>query len=1461
MALEWLIRKTRRKEDAAQRIEWMLTRKTATEAGQPDGTEWRVPSYGDLISLNSSRLILDSVGVSLLSDIAGDLVDLLGTSCAVYEKNGDYALRILSSDWCRFMDQASRRRCDMPDNREAMESGRWHCRESGWNEAALRSIETKEPVDIECRGGIRIFAVPIRAGEETVGSITVGYGDPPRDSAKLKELASDYDVKVKDLLQQAGAYDTRPRFITELARKRVLSSARIIGEIVARKQAERALRQSEEKFRALFDNAMDAIVLHDLEGHTIELNREAYERLGYTREEILKMTPDEIDARAGNLPELIESLRTEGRHLFESVHRRRDGTEIPVEVSVRFFELAGKQLVLGVSRDISERKRAEADLRRSEDKLRSLVETISDWVWEIDQTGVYIYASPRIRDLLGYEPEEVLGKAFFDFMVPGERERVARIFHEAAQQRAPLNGIENMKIHKSGKRVDLETSSVPMIDADGNLLGYCGIDRDITERKRAEAALAESEKRFSLFMEHLPASVFIKDQTGHFIFANRYLEELFGCREFIGKTTEELVPQELAERMIADDRKALTDGPMVVQERITDIRGAAHFFDTYKFPIEIEGSPPLLAGIAVDITDRVNTERELANTKILLQSAFSQTPVPMVLVSAPDGVILNINRASIEILGVEGEVDPAGRYLAEIDPTWQDFDSEGNLVPFSELPLALALQGIKTQNKEMSIQRKDGTRRYDIVSAAPIYDSAGEMIAAFAVFPDITERKRAEEALEKRIVALTQPLDDVEDIAFEDLFNLRDLQRLQDLFANAWGVAALITRPDGTPITEPSNFTYFCSEFIRKNENGWRNCQISDATLGRHNPSGPIIQPCLSAGLWGAGASITVGGRHIASWLIGQVRNEAQSEEQIIEYARRIGSDEAAFREAFLRVPIMPVKKFEQIAHCLFALANQISITAYQNIQQARFIAERKQVEEALRESEARFRHVVESSPLAIGLADQDGRIEYLNPAFIENFGYTTEDVPTLTDWFQLAFRDPAYRQNTLERMQQTLKKVGNESGATYRIEVVMTCKDGSVRTIEIFRTNMGKKTLAVFNDLTERKRMEEEHRRIEVQMREVQKLESLGVLAGGIAHDFNNLLMAILGNADLALLSLSPVSPAYQHVEEITRASQRAAELCRQMLAYSGKGRFVVSRHDISEIVREMGQILEVSVSKKATVRYSLGEGLPPVESDATQIRQVIMNLITNASDALGDTTGIITVTTGVMECDEAYLSESYLDDSLSGGTYVYLEVSDTGCGMDPETRSRIFDPFFTTKFTGRGLGMAAVLGIVRGHKGAIKVYSEPGKGSTFRILLPAVEWEAGERVKTAEESASLLAGGTILLVDDDTFVCDVGSKMLKQLGFRVITAVNGLEGLKVFRTHRDEIACVILDLTMPEMGGEETFRELRKLRSDVRVILSSGYNEQDVTQQFVGRGLAGFIQKPYTVASLRSALKRALG
>ena len=396
--------------------------------------------------------------------------------------------------------------------------------------------------------------------------------------------------------------------------------------------------------------------------------------------------------------------------------------------------------------------------------------------------------------------------------------------------------------------------------------------------------------------------------------------------------------------------------------------------------------------------------------------------------------------------------------------------------------------------------------------------------------------------------------------------------------------------------------------------------------------------------------------------------------------------------------------------------------------------------------------------------------------------------------------------------------------------------------------------------DASEEKRLEQEKRRIEEQMLHVQKLESLGVLAGGIAHDFNNILMAVLGNADLALTRLPPASAARENVLRIEQAARQAAELARQMLAYSGKGRFVVETLDINDVIAEMTHMLDVSVSKKAILRYNLARNLPAIEADATQLRQVIMNLVINASEAIGEQSGLITISTGAMECDRAYLSETWIDEGLSEGLYVFLEIADTGCGMERATVSKIFEPFFTTKFTGRGLGMAAVLGIVRGHKGAIKLYSECGKGTDFKILLPAAGRAFTRQTEAAPHTETWQTTGTVLLVDDEGTIRELGTEMLQELGFDVLTAGNGREALEIFNPKKDEIACVILDLTMPRMDGEETFRELRRIKPDVRVVLSSGYNEQEVTQKFIGKGLAGFIQKPYRMAELGRKLREVI-
>ncbi len=401
---------------------------------------------------------------------------------------------------------------------------------------------------------------------------------------------------------------------------------------------------------------------------------------------------------------------------------------------------------------------------------------------------------------------------------------------------------------------------------------------------------------------------------------------------------------------------------------------------------------------------------------------------------------------------------------------------------------------------------------------------------------------------------------------------------------------------------------------------------------------------------------------------------------------------------------------------------------------------------------------------------------------------------------------------------------------------------------------------LEIATDITQRKMAEENSRKLEAKVLQAQKLESLGLLAGGIAHDFNNLLVGILGNADLALTELPNVSPARESVREIENAAVRASDLCRQLLAYSGKGKFVIEPFNLNEVVEEMTHLLEVSKSKNVTIRYEFTGGLPSIEGDITQIRQVIMNLITNASEAIGSKRGVITISTGSMECDLAYLREMAMDEILPEGRYVFLEISDTGAGMDEETKSRIFDPFFSTKFSGRGLGLAAALGIVRGHKGTLKVYSEPGKGTTFKALFPAVDKEARSLAK-AEVKYDFAGSGLIMLVDDDESVRNVGKRQFAKLGFNVITAATGAEALDIYGKRHGEIALIMLDLTMPDMDGTETFRELRRINPSAKVVLTSGYNEQDSINRFTGKGLAGFIQKPYRLADLTARIKEVLG
>jgi CheY-like chemotaxis protein len=318
-------------------------------------------------------------------------------------------------------------------------------------------------------------------------------------------------------------------------------------------------------------------------------------------------------------------------------------------------------------------------------------------------------------------------------------------------------------------------------------------------------------------------------------------------------------------------------------------------------------------------------------------------------------------------------------------------------------------------------------------------------------------------------------------------------------------------------------------------------------------------------------------------------------------------------------------------------------------------------------------------------------------------------------------------------------------------------------------------------------------------------------------------------------------------------------------MLAYSGKGRFLIQRLDLGKLVEETAQMLKISISKKATLRFHLEEGLPHVEVDSTQIHQVVMNLVINASEAIGDRTGVITISTGLARVDRDSFHGTLTAPDLPEGNYVFLEVADDGCGMDPETKGRIFDPFFTTKFTGRGLGLAAVLGIVRGHKGALKVTSEVGRGSTFRILFPHVPG-TGESHKDAPKHpptghAKLRGKNAVLVVDDEETVRSTLVSMLEFMELDVVLAANGQEALDLYKADPGRFSMVLLDLTMPHMDGQQTFAELRRIRPDVRVVLMSGFSENDALDRFSGEGPESFLQKPFRLEALRDVLQDVLG
>jgi two-component system, cell cycle sensor histidine kinase and response regulator CckA len=518
------------------------------------------------------------------------------------------------------------------------------------------------------------------------------------------------------------------------------------------------------------------------------------------------------------------------------------------------------------------------------------------------------------------------------------------------------------------------------------------------------------------------------------------------------------------------------------------------------------------------------------------------------------------------------------------------------------------------------------------------------------------------------------------------------------------------------------------------------------------------------------------------------------------------------------------------------------------------------QVEELILDARAQAQALLDNIPHMAWMKNTEGVFLAVNEAFARAAGRPKVEILGRTD-------AGLWPDELAERYMADDRRVV-ASGERFFVEEPIS-EAGEVKWFETFKTPLRDArgvvvgTVGLAREITERKRAEEQRQLLERRIQETQKLESLGVLAGGIAHDFNNLLVGVLANSELALESLSrdrDLADVAERIAAVRTAALHAAELTNQMLAYSGRGHFDVRPVSLTEMVREMDHLLSASISKKAHVHHQLTANLPAVQADVAQLRQVIMNLVTNASDALEDREGQVYVRTGTEQRREV-VSEVYGPVPLPPGPYAFLEVADDGCGMNEETRNRVFEPFFTTKFTGRGLGLSAVQGIVRGHGGGIVLKSAPGSGTKVKVLLPCSDLPAVNLTRPKPEAVGEWTGtGLVLLVDDDARVRMVTELLLRSIGFEVLPTSTGREAIREFERRADEVRLVVLDVTMPDLNGDQVLAELRRCRPDVPVLLCSGYSEDEMCHRFSAEDMATFLQKPYPFDVFRARLRELL-
>jgi PAS domain S-box-containing protein len=799
------------------------------------------------------------------------------------------------------------------------------------------------------------------------------------------------------------------------------------------------------------------------------------------------------------------------------------------------------------------------------------------------------------------------------------------------------------------------------------------------------------------------------------------------------------------------------------------------------------------------------------------------------------GVVRHFNRRAVALWGQTPQPAVAEAHFCGAHRLYYP---DGTFMPHVCCPMADALAtGQPQHNCQAIIERPDGTRSSILVNISVLRDSAGQIVGAINVLQDITDWQPTAFVEQARLALLAAEVS-------QTLVRDHDLA---DMLAH-------------------------CAEAVR------RRLDESGVAIWLAEGAPPKLSLATSVGI---NPASLVPQELAAEIDFGQAsQGTEQVEIDLFAESRPETAWLASLGGTFQSAVAIPMTIRERTIGILLVLLKRKGtsgeLQALTSLSHTLALGIRHhQTKRDWQDSERRYRDLIELAPSGIAIV-QDGQFVYINRTGCRMIGIDTPE--RLIGTAVADLNHPEDLPASFARQE----KIASTGEAVPLRHFRIRRFDGEYIDVESCAgpcTHEGRPAMQLIaRDVTDRKRAEEDQRRLETKMLHLQKLESLGVLAGGIAHDFNNLLTSILGFANLALDDLPTENPVRAWVGEIENAALRAADLTRQMLAYSGKGKFVVEPIDLDRLVREMTQLLQTVISKKARLQLDLQPA--PLEGDATQVRQIVMNLITNASDALSGE-GTIRVETGTRQVSSEQLQSPFLQDDLPAGQYAFVRVQDTGGGMSPETLARVFEPFFSTKFTGRGLGLAAVLGIVRGHRGTIHVESEEGVGTSFEVLFPVLEPAlarpalgltalaptpltrttlAPAAPAPAQKERVIPPRGTVLVIEDEENVRMLAKRLLTRAGFHVLVAADGLAGLALFEQQPARFGAVIVDWTMPRLDGIDVVHRLRALRADIPIVLMSGYSEHDISSRVAEANVNAFIQKPFAASDFVTRICRAV-